>query len=52
MSDKSEHSNLTKLGEGHPTASTETFPNRNPERDYVVELNTSEFTCLSQDRTA
>ena len=33
-----EHKNLTKLGEGgtHPNRSLETFPNRNPERDYVV----------------
>ena len=43
-----EHENLTKLGEGgtSPKCSLETFPNRNPERDYVVELNTSEFTCI------
>ena len=43
-----EHSNLTKLGEGgtQPKRELETFPNRNPERDYVVELNTSEFTCI------
>ena len=43
-----EHENLTKLGEGgtSPKRSLETFPNRNPERDYVVELNTSEFTCI------
>ena len=38
-----EHSNLTKLGEGgtQPKRELETFPNRNPGRDYVVELNTS-----------
>ena len=43
-----EHSDLTKLGEGgtHPNRNLETFPNRNPERDYVVELRTSEFTCI------
>ena len=43
-----EHTNLTKLGEGgtQPKRELETFPNRNPERDYVVELNTSEFTCI------
>ena len=43
-----EHKNLTKLGEGgtHPNRSLETFPNRNPERDYVVELKTNEFTCI------
>ena len=43
-----EDSDLTKLGEGgtHPNRNLETFPNRNPERDYVVELRTSEFTCV------
>ena len=43
-----EHANLSKLGEGgtHPKRSLETFPNRNPERDYIVELKTDEFTCL------
>ena len=43
-----EHANLTKLGEGgtHPQRELETFPNRNPQRDYVVELQTSEFSCL------
>ena len=32
-----EHKDLTKLGEGgtHPNRNLETFPNRNPERDYV-----------------
>ena len=39
-----EHKNLSKLGEGgtHPNRNLETFPNRNPERDYVVELKTDE----------
>ena len=43
-----EHSNLTELGKGgtQPSRTLETFPNRNPERDYLVELETSEFTCL------
>ena len=43
-----EHENLSKLGEGgtHPNRTLETFPNRNAERDYVVELKTNEFTCL------
>ena len=43
-----EHINLSKLGEGgtQPKRELETFPNRNPDRDYVVELNTSEFTCI------
>ena len=38
---------LTLLGEGtKPTKKLETFPNHNPERDYVVTLGTNEFTCL------
>jgi len=43
-----EHSELSQLGKGgtQPSRELETFPNRNPERDYVVELRTSEFTCL------
>ena len=43
-----EHTNLTQLGKGgtSPNRELETFPNRNPERDYVVELRTSEFTCI------
>jgi len=43
-----EHENLSQLGKGgtQPKRELETFPNRNPERDYVVELQTSEFTCL------
>ena len=43
-----EHEDLTKLGEGatQPKRELETFPNRDPERAYVVELRTDEFTCL------
>jgi 7-cyano-7-deazaguanine reductase len=43
-----EHENLSKLGEYKflQNRTLETFPNRNPERDYVVELKTNEFTCL------
>jgi len=43
-----EHSDLSQLGKGgtQPNRELETFPNRNPERDYVVELRTSEFSCL------
>ena len=43
-----EHEDLTKLGEGttRPKRELETFPNRDPERPYVIELRTSEFTCL------
>ena len=48
MSENTEHTDLTRLGEGatRPKRELETFPNRNPERDYVVELDTNEFTCL------
>ena len=47
-SENPEHSNLTELGKGgtQPSRTLETFPNRNPERDYLVELETSEFSCL------
>ena len=43
-----EHANLTELGKGgtQPKRTLETFPNRNPDRDYLVELQTSEFSCL------
>ncbi len=43
-----EHEDLTKLGEGttRPKRELETFPNRDPKRPYVIELRTSEFTCL------
>lgn len=39
---------LSHLGQGgtQPSRSLETFPNRNPERDYLVELTTDEFTCV------
>ncbi len=39
---------LTLLGQGQtqPTKKLETFPNRNPERDYIVTLRTDEFTCV------
>ena len=48
MSENTEHNELTRLGQGAtaPKRELETFPNRNPERDYVVELETKEFTCL------
>ena len=46
--ENTEHTDLTRLGEGAtaPKRDLETFPNRNPERDYVVELETNEFSCL------
>ncbi len=46
--EQNEHSNLSKLGQSvsQPTRELEAFPNRNPERNYIVELSSSEFTCL------
>ena len=29
-----------------PSKSLETFPNANPERDYVIRFETQEFTCV------
>jgi 7-cyano-7-deazaguanine reductase len=51
MSDRSQQddlSGLTLLGQGktEPRRELETFPNRHPHRDYVVELKTQEFTCV------
>lgn len=48
MTNEQEHSSLTELGKGatRPSRNLETFPNKNPDRDYVVELRTNEFTCL------
>ena len=48
MSDDPEHADLSQLGADatRPNRKLETFPNRNPDRDYVVELETDEFTCL------
>jgi 7-cyano-7-deazaguanine reductase len=40
---------LTLLGSGDavkPTRKLETFPNRHPKRDYVITLQTEEFTCV------
>lgn len=39
---------LALLGQGRtqPTKTLETFPNRHPERDYIVTLKTDEFTCV------
>lgn len=36
---------LKKKG-GGPSRMLEAFPNRHPERDYVVTLTTDEFTCV------
>jgi len=41
---------LTLLGgesrDAMPSKKIETFPNRHPQRDYVVTLETDEFTCV------
>lgn len=41
---------LTLLGgnfrDEKPSRKLETFPNRNPERNYIVTLQTEEFTCV------
>jgi 7-cyano-7-deazaguanine reductase len=41
---------LTLLGgkdqKARPSKKLETFPNRHPQRDYVVTLDTDEFTCV------
>lgn len=47
MTDPSDLSGLTILGgKAEPSRRLETFPNHDPQRDYVVRLATDEFTCL------
>lgn len=47
MTEASDLAGLTLLGQaGGPTKRLETFPNRHPERRYVVRLETDEFTCV------
>ena len=44
---KSDLNGLTLLSrDAKPTKKLETFPNRHPERDYVVTLRSEEFTCV------
>lgn len=44
---KSDTEELTLLGhKAGPSKKLEAFPNRNPERYYLVTLETDEFTCL------
>ncbi len=44
---KKDLAGLTLLGKPvRPVRKLETFPNHNPERDYVVTLQTDEFTCV------
>jgi 7-cyano-7-deazaguanine reductase len=48
--EKDDFAGLTLLGrdgrEAKPSKQLETFPNRHRERDYVVTLQTDEFTCV------
>jgi 7-cyano-7-deazaguanine reductase len=47
MTDESGSNGLRALGgAGTPSRELETFPNHHPGRDYMVTLNTDEFTCL------
>ena len=44
---KNDLAGLTLLGEPtKPTRKLETFPNHNDRRDYVITLQTEEFTCV------
>jgi 7-cyano-7-deazaguanine reductase len=44
---KSDLRGLTLLGrKAKPIRRLETFPNRHPQRDYIVTLRTEEFTCV------
>ncbi len=47
MTEQSDLEDLTLLGrQAEPTRKLETFPNKNPDRRYVVRLETDEFTCM------
>jgi 7-cyano-7-deazaguanine reductase len=47
MTDDSDLKDLTLLGsKAEPSKRLEAFPNHNPERDYLVRLETDEFTCV------
>ncbi|HEX6302620.1 MAG TPA: preQ(1) synthase [Anaerolineales bacterium] len=47
MTKPSDLDGLTLLGrEAQPSKKLETFPNRTPDRFYLVNLETDEFTCL------
>lgn len=47
MTEQSDLEDLTLLGsDAEPSKKLETFPNKNPEREYVVRLETDEFTCV------
>ncbi|MGB3717471.1 MAG: preQ(1) synthase [Candidatus Promineifilaceae bacterium] len=48
MTQEGDLAGLSMLGKGKtvPARNLETFPNRHPDRDYVVTLSTDEFTCM------
>ena len=49
LSGKESMSHLTKLGDkptALPTKMLETFPNPQPQRDFVIHMQIPEFTCL------
>ena len=47
MTDAKDLEGLTLLGKGSkPSRRLETFPNRHPNRRYLVRLESEEFTCL------
>jgi 7-cyano-7-deazaguanine reductase len=47
MTEPSDLEGLTLLGrDAQPSKKLETFPNRHPDRPYVVRLETDEFTCV------
>jgi 7-cyano-7-deazaguanine reductase len=49
LSKKDALSKLTQLGAAatvQPTKALETFPNPNPDRDYLIHMQIPEFTCL------
>jgi len=47
MTEPKDLEGLTLLGKGStPSKQLETFPNRHPDRRYLVRLESEEFTCL------
>ncbi len=47
MTEASDLEGLTKLSrDATPSKHLETFPNRHPDRSYIVRLESDEFTCL------
>lgn len=47
MTEPSDLEGLTLLGrKAEPSKRLETFPNHHPDRDYIVRLESDEFTCV------